>query len=274
MNARILSCVAVGLLAAACLGPAGCSRGKDRAVSAVGSTSIQPFAEMLADEFNARNPGHYVEVQGGGSTAGIQAIESGFANIGLCSRGLKTEEEAAGLVGTPIALDGVAIVVHNTNKVAGLTTEQVRRIFAGEIRNWSEVGGADKAITLITREEGSGTREAFTKLVMQEKAEITMRAITMPSNGSVKALVEGDPAAIGYISLGMVDRKLKAVAVDGVEATRDAVIQKRYKLYRPFLFVFSGGPDQAARKFLDYVLSDDGQKMLEEQGLVRGPRQP
>jgi phosphate transport system substrate-binding protein len=257
-------------LAAALLFPHGCSRSKGRTVSAIGSTSIQPFAEELADEFNARHSDTYVEVQGGGSTAGIQAVESGYAQIGMCSRGLKDDEKTS-LSGICIALDGIAVVVHNSNRVSDLTTEQIRNIFAGRVKNWNQVGGDDRPLTVITREEGSGTREAFTKLVMQDNAEITMRSITMPSNGSVKALVEGDPAGIGYISLGMVDEALKAVRVDGKEASRQGVNEGRYKLVRPFLFVVKGQPTVEAQKFIDFVLSDDGQKTLEKRGLIRAP---
>jgi phosphate transport system substrate-binding protein len=244
----------------------GCGGGKGEAVSLVGSTSVLPFAEMLAEEFNRNNPGIHVKVQGGGSTAGIQAVSSGIAQIGMCSRALKPEE--AGFTAIPIARDGIAVVVNLANKVPGLTREQARRIYEGKTTNWKDVGGDDKPIRMITREEGSGTREAFTHLVM-DKARIADTALTQESNGAVKELVRTDPGAIGYMSLGLVHGELKAVTVDGVKPAVEEVLGGKYPLVRPFLFVVKGKPGEAAQKFIDFVLSPPAQAMLEKEGLVR-----
>ena len=247
--------------------PLGCSRGKDRAVKVLGSTSIQPFAEMLAQEFNAKQKDVYVEVDGGGSTAGLKAISEGYASIGMCSRGLKNGENFTPIT---IALDGIAVVVRKSNPVKSLTREQIRDMFAGRLTYWSQVGGRHKKITLITREEGSGTREAFTKLVMGD--EPITPCITEPSNGAVKALVDGDEDAIGYMSLGQVQGGLRAVDVDGVAATRENVVNGKYPLVRPFLFVVKSQPDSQSQKFIDFVLSDQGQRVLEQEGLVAVPK--
>jgi phosphate transport system substrate-binding protein len=260
--------VAVIILVAAIVGlSVGLGGGKGAAVSVVGSTSIQPFAEMLAQEFEKSHPGQYVEVQGGGSTAGIQAAANDIAEIGMCSRALKVEE--CGLF-TPvvIAQDGLAVVVHPSNKVDGVSLEQVRKIFAGDLVNWRQVGGEDRPIRLITREEGSGTREAFTKLVMH-KARISRKALTQESNGAVKELVKHDPCAVGYMSLGLVQGELKSLAVDGVPPTTAAVTSGQYPLVRPFLFVTTGPPSERAQAFIDYVLSPEAQALLEKEGLVR-----
>jgi phosphate transport system substrate-binding protein len=240
---------------------------KGHALNVVGSTSIQPFAEMLAQAYQESHPGRYVDVQGGGSTAGIQAAENDLAEIGMCSRALKKEEAG---VFTPhvIAHDGLAIVVHPGNPVEGLTLQQIQRIFAGQIANWGEVGGEDRPIRLITREEGSGTREAFTKLVMQ-KVRISRKALTQESNGAVKELVKHDACAIGYMSLGLVMGELRSLKVDGVAATPQDVSAKRYPLVRPFLFVTKGKPTEAAQGFIEYVLSEPGQALLAKEGLVR-----
>jgi len=253
-------------LAMAVLYPAGGCRDKSRRTeSVVGSTSIQPFAEELALAFNSRQSEIYVEVQGGGSTAGLQAVENGIADIGTCSRHLKEGENYGSLV---IAYDGIAIVVNRVNLVKDLSLEQIRGIFEGAVTSWSEVGGLDVPIRLITREEGSGTREAFSELVMHG-SRISNNALTQESNGAVKELVKNDPGAIGYMSLGLMGEDLKVVWVDGVEPSEPNVRSGKYPLKRPFLFAFKGSqPPPHAQKFIDFVLSDEGQNMLRDEGLL------
>jgi phosphate transport system substrate-binding protein len=250
----------------------GLGGGKHGALSVVGSTSIQPFAELEAQAFETSHPGLYVDVQGGGSTAGIQAAREGIAEIGMCSRELAPEEKQE-FQRHQIAWDGLAIVVPPSSPLDNLTLAQVRRLFTGEITHWQEVGGEDRPVRLVTREEGSGTREAFQKLVMDKpvKTRIARTALTQESNGSVKALVMNDPCAIGYMSLGLVKpEELKALRIDGVEPTAANVKARRYPLVRPFLFVTKGPPTAKAQAFIDFVLSKKGQAILEDpqQGLV------
>jgi len=280
-----------------------CSKSKGHAVKVLGSTSIQPFAEMLSQSFNASSKDAYVEVDGGGSTAGLKGVADGYADVGMCSRQLKAGEDFKEYT---IALDGIAVVLNQHNPVQNLTLTQIRMMFTGQIKNWKAVGGPDMPVRLITREEGSGTREAFTTLVMEkemakeiskqkagykdpatmpvevkekidklhrERPRITLRSITEPSNGSVKALVEGDVAAIGYMSLGQVEGDhVKAITVDGVMPTVETVTSGKYPLVRPFLFVVKDKPTPQAKQFIDYVLSDVGQRMLENAGLIRAPK--
>jgi phosphate transport system substrate-binding protein len=243
-----------------------CSKNRDGAVNAIGSTSIEPFAEMLAQEFNARQKGVYVEVQGGGSMQGLTALASGIADIGMCSRNL-TAEEAKGRTAVTIARDGLAVVVHPSNKVGNLSKEQIRRIFSGEICNWKEVGGDDVPIRPIAREEGSGTREAFVNMVMGN-SDISDRAIVQESNGAVKELVRNDPGGIGFMSLGLVKGELTAIQIDHVDPTAAKVVAGEYKLVRPFLFVLKGPMRPQVKQFIDFVLSAEGQRMLETEGLV------
>jgi phosphate transport system substrate-binding protein len=240
---------------------------KQGALAVVGSTSIQPFAEMMAEEYQKSHPGQYVDVQGGGSTAGLQAVANGIAEVGMCSRALKPDE--TGYAAVTLARDGLAVVVHPSNPVAGLSRTQIQSIFAGhsDFTNWTQVGGDDRPIRIITREEGSGTREAFQKLVMG-KARIWRKALTQESNGAVKELVRHDPGAIGYMSLGLA-AGLKVLAVDGVEPSRASVVSGQYPLVRPFLFVTRGEPSDRARAFMAYVLSAPAQALLETEGLVR-----
>lgn len=245
---------------------AGCGGGK-RTLRLAGSTSIQPFAEMLAQDYESKSPGRRVGVQGGGSTAGVRAVESGLAEIGMCSRDL-TEDEAKTFTPIVIAQDGIAMIVHKSNPVKGLTTAQIRRIYTGTVTNWKDVGGADIEIQVITREEGSGTRDTFVQLVMG-KESISTGALNQSSNGAVREMVRTGPAAVSYISLGLVNEDVKALNVDGVVPSHATVLDKTYKLARPFLFVVKGAPTAEAQAFIDYVLGADGQRLLESKGLVR-----
>jgi phosphate transport system substrate-binding protein len=244
------------------------SGGKGETVDVIGSNSVQPFAEILAEEFNEQDHDFKVDVQGGGSTVGVQATRDGIADIGMASRSLKPEE-ASEFNSVAIARDGLAIVIHNSNPIDNLSVEQVRSMFKAETTNWREVGGPDAPIRLIVREESSGTREAFMTLVMGKGVHVANTAINQDSNGAIKELVKNDPFAIGFMSLGLVTDELKAIKVDGVEATVAAVMSGRYPLVRPFLFIYKGQPSERGQKFIDFVLSDHGQDILVREGLVR-----
>lgn len=256
--------IASALLALAC---PGCGGPRHHALSVIGSTSIQPFAELLAEDYQRIFPGRAVDVQGGGSTAGLVAVSSGLADIGTCSRSLKPEE-AAQFKAVLIARDGLSVIVHPSNSINALTSSQIQQLFSGQVRNWKELGGPDRAVWPITREEGSGTRESFMNLVMKDR-RISRRALVQESNGTVRELVRTIPGAVGYISLGLVDRQVKALDIDGVTPTAANVVAGSYHLARPLLFVTRGDPSPQAQQFIDYVLSPQGQKTLESEGLVR-----
>jgi len=248
---------------------AGCRRqgsgASEAALTVAGSTSVQPFAEKLAEHFMSARPGLAINVQGGGSTAGVRAAETGAAQIGMSSRNLKDSERALHQV--TIALDGIAMIVHASNPVAGLSRSEVAGIFAGEITRWSRVGGGDRPIHFVTREEGSGTRGAFEEMVMG-KREIAPRALVQDSNGAVREIVASDPDALGYISLGLLDPRVRGLAVDGVLPTHDAIVGKRYAIVRPFLFLSREAPSGSAGAFIDFVLGPEGQRLLGLEGLI------
>jgi phosphate transport system substrate-binding protein len=262
-RSRFRALVATIVLVVAC---AGCKRASGQSVNLLGSTSIQPFAEILAEHYTKKYPGRFVEVQGGGSTAGLQAVGRGLTDIGMCSRSLTTAESRL-FTSILIARDGLAIVVNRENTTASLSIEQLRALFAGRIDNWRGVGGSSGPVWPITREEGSGTRDSFVRLIMGNE-RISRRALTQESNGAVKELVMGDRAAIGYMSLGLVGKELETVAVDGVQPTTDNVLAGRYNLVRPLLFITKGSTNPAVRNFVDFVLSSEGQGLLAAEGLV------
>jgi phosphate transport system substrate-binding protein len=246
----------------------GCSGGKGKPVSLAGSTSVAPFAEMLAQGYQKKYPDRSVEVQGGGSSLGLSSAASGLADIGMCSRAL-SPEEAKQFNEIMIARDGLAVVVHPTNPVTDLSADQIRKLFTGQISNWQEVGGPDLAVRVITREEGSGTRESFSNLVMKGD-KISIKALVQESNGTVKKLVQTDAQAVGYMSLGLVlmGKEVKPVNIDGVTGSVANVLGGTYRFSRPFLFLTKGKPSPAAQQFIDYVLSPEGQKILADEGLI------
>jgi len=230
-----------------------------------GSTSVQPFAEVLAEEYMILHPDITIDIQGGGSAAGIMAAQSGTADIGMSSRELKDEEKNLWYV--EIARDGLAIIVHHSNPIQVLSLNQIRGIYAATISDWSQLGGPKSKIHIIAREDGSGTRSAFESLVMGD-TRITPRAIVQDSNGAVRQLVTDDPNAIGFISLGLVNENVKALSLGGVAATRENVINGSYGLSRPFLFIIRSKPMGQTKQFIDFTLSPEGQKLLIDEGLI------
>jgi phosphate transport system substrate-binding protein len=246
---------------------AGCSRGpaKSHSITVAGSTSVQPFAEKLTEIFMEVHPDLIINVQGGGSTAGITSCRSGAAQIGTCSRELRNDEKD--LQRIVIAYDGIAIIVHPNNPIMNITIKQLRGIFSGGIRSWSELGWVKKPIHFVTREEGSGTRDAFEHLVMG-KTEISDGALVQDSNGSVREIIANDPQAIGYISFGIINRQVKTLSVDSIIPTLETIKSKQYELTRPFLFVTQNKTSPATKQFIDFVLGTDGQRILEHEGLI------
>lgn len=228
-------------------------------LTVTGSTTILPIAEVAAEKFNERHSDLRVLVAGVGSSAGIESVSNGTSDIGTSSRDLKPEEKGLGLVDTPIALDAVAVVVNPANPVSGLSKAQVAQIFEGKITNWKDVGGPDAAIGLVNRDEASGTREAFSKIVLGG-APFDPRAAVLPGTGQVRSVVAESSSAIGYISLGFVDRSVKALSIDGVVASEDTVGDKTYPISRVLHFFTKGQPNPLSKLYIDFVLSDEVQE--------------
>ena len=264
-QAWVLAALVPALLAVLLLFGCRSRSGAEHSLVVAGSTSVQPFAEKLAEVFMHQHPEANINVQGGGSSAGIYAAQQGAAQLGASSRELLGPEKA--LTEIPIAFDGIAVIVHPSNYLNNLTLEQLRLTFQGKVKNWQVLGLPPHAIHLITREEGSGTREAFEIMVMQ-KAEITPGALVQDSNGAVRELVANDPNALGYISVGLVDNRVKALAIEGLAPSRENIKSHAYKLVRRFLLVSQGALTGPAKAFVDFILSPQGQQTLETEGLV------
>jgi len=226
-----------------------------------GSTTILPIAEVAAEDYHAANPDQDVLVSGVGSSAGIENVSSGTSDIGTSSRELKDEELDLGLVDTPVAYDAIAVIVNPSNPVTSLTTAQVKAIFQGEITNWREVGGLDMEIGLVNRDEASGTREAFGKIVL-DKERFDPTAVILPGTGQVRSVVAQEPRAIGYISLGFVTSGVKALMVDGVVASEKTVVNGEYPIQRVLHMFTKGAPTGLAKQYMDFVLSADIQESV------------
>lgn len=259
---RLLALALTVVFAFALFGCTGGARSEQLSVS--GSTTILPIAEQTAEAFKASHPHTTVLVSGLGSSAGIEAVSAGTAEIGTSSRDLKPEESKLGLVDTPIAYDGIAVIVSPANPVTGLTTKQLQAIFAGKITNWRAVGGEDRPIDLVNRDEASGTREAFSKLVMKG-VPFDAAAAVLPGTGQVRDVVARAPGAIGYISYGFVkprftDVAVKALSVDGVAPSEQTIASKKYPVGRVLHFFTKGAPTGLAKLYVEFVLSPAVQK--------------
>ena len=240
------------------------------AVSTNGSTSMEKVIGALSEQFMADNPSVKITYDATGSGAGIEAASNGSADIGLSSRALKDEEVASGLVGTTVALDGIAIIVNAESQVADLTVEQIAKIFTGEITDWSQVGGDAGAISCIGREAGSGTRDGFESITGTK--DTCKLAQELTSTGAVIEAVAGNPNAIGYASLSSVEGKdtIKAVTVGGVACTEDTVLDGSYEIQRPFVLVTKDGAELSAQAqaFFDFATSAAAGDLIRAAGAV------
>lgn len=238
----------------------GCGHSLAGTITEGGSTTVQPLADKWANAFEAEHPDVKVIVQGGGSSSGVKGCAQGIFDIGAASREFKSSETSQwpDLVVTHVAADGVAIVVHPSSSTTDLTLEEIKNIFAT---------GSNDTWTVISREEGSGTREVFEKKVMAG-TEIASNAEFLPSNGAVKQKVASTANAIGYISLGYVDSSVKALSIGGVACNEANCRNGSYPVTRYLNFITKGEQEGLTRQFIDFCLSSEGQKIVEEEGYI------
>ena len=237
-------------------------------VSTDGSTSMEKVINSLGEAFMAANKDVKFTYNPTGSGSGIQAVSEGRCDIGLSSRALKDEEKESGLVGTVMALDGIAIVVNPENPVSDLDVETIAKIYTGEITNWKDVGGNDAEIVLIGREAGSGTRDGFESITGTKDACKYRQELT--STGDVITTVSQNPNAIGYASLASVKDTVKALTVDGIAPTEETVKDGSYVVQRPFVLVTKEGTElsPAAQAFFDYATSSEVADIIAGAGAV------
>ncbi|SFO93921.1 phosphate ABC transporter substrate-binding protein, PhoT family [Oscillibacter sp. PC13] len=239
-------------------------------VSTNGSTSMEKVIGVLSEQFMTDNSSVTVTYDATGSGTGIEAAKNGTCDIGLSSRALKDEEVAGGLVGTTVALDGIAVIVNADSKVADLTVEQIAQIFTGAVTDWSEVGGDASAISCVGREAGSGTRDGFESITGTKDACVLAQELT--STGAVIEAVKGNANAIGYASLSSVEGQdgIKALTVGGVACTEDTVLDGSYAIQRPFVLVTKDGAalSEQAQAFFDFATSTAANDLIKAAGAV------
>ncbi len=251
----------------------GCSK-KDEGklsgkVTLAGSTSMEKLCEAMSESFMSANSGVTVTVEYSGSGAGLESLAKGSVDIGNASRALKDEEKAAGSVENIVAIDGIAVIADKGNKINDITAEDLKKVYKGEIKNWSELGGDDEAIVVIGREAGSGTRDAFEELLeIQDECNYAQE---LDSTGGVLAKVSATEGAIGYVSLDVVDDSVTGLKIDGVEASEEQILAGKYLLQRPFVMATKGeisAQSEAVKAWFDYIKSEEGKSVIKKVGLI------
>lgn len=258
-----------------CLGLTACGGSGDEGgsvsgkVSLNGSTSMEKFVNALSESIKEEYPELQLEAQFTGTSAGLEALSSGSADIGNASRALSDEEKGKGIVENIVAIDGIATITNKSNKVTDLTTDQLKKIYTGEIKNWKELGGDDQAIVVIGRESGSGTRSAFEELLEIENQ--CQYAQELNETGAVLAKVAETKGAIGYVSLDVIDDTVTAMKLNGVEASEKTIKDGSYTLQRPFVMATKGSIDEQDEKVkavFEFIESDAGQEVIKKVGLI------
>lgn len=238
-----------------------------------GSTTVLPIAQKAAEVYMKKNPNVNVIVRGGGSGVGITSIIDGTCDIADSSRAIKQKEldnafkKGKKLKAHTVAMDGIVIVVNPSNKIDNLTGQQVKDIFTGKIKNWKEVGGENMKIVAISRDSASGTFEAFMELAL-EKKRVRPDALTQASNQAVANIVAQTPGAIGYIGLGYLSDRVKAVKYNGIEASVETVLKNKYSLARPLFMYTEMNMKPEVKKFIDFVKSPEGMDIVKEAGFI------
>lgn len=238
-------------------------------ITASGSTALLPLASIAAEIFEEQHPNVTVNVSGGGSYNGLAQVASGAVQIGN-SDIPATGDLAQGLVEHRVAIAPFVIIAHLENPVAGLTTEQLARMLRGEITNWREVGGPDLEVMVVSRQQSSGSRATIVEKVLGGEGDITPQALVQDSNGKVVATVQYTPGAIGYVDAAYFrPAKVKALELDGVAYSQEAVLAGQWPIYAYEYMYTRGEPTELTRAFLDFVLSPAFQEeFVAEHGFV------
>lgn len=251
------------------VGNSGSNKKVSGAFTMAGSTSMEKMARAVNEVFMDTYPGTNVSAEFIGSGAGIESVLSGSAKVANVSRNLTDEEKEEGIVENIVAIDGIGVVVNPSNEVEDLTKEELADIYTGKVKNWKDVGGADEPIVVIGREASSGTREAFETIVdVEDKCTYSNE---LDNTGAVIAKVSAVKGAIGYVSLDVIDDSVKALKLDGVEATTENIKNGTYFLQRPFVMGTKGAieeQDDLIQTYFEFLKSDEGKAVIEKVGLI------
>lgn len=230
---------------------------------------MEKFANMLAERYMDENTQVTVTAEFTGSSAGVQAVLSGRADIGISSRALTAAEKESGAVSYNIALDGIAVITDADNPVTAMTVKQLVGIYTGQIRNWKELGGREQPIVVAGREAGSGTRSAFEELLgIRDQC---CYANELDSEGAVMARTAATPGAVGYVSFGVLNDTVHVLALDGAKATEEKVKTGEYPLSRSYLLVTKGALGEQRRQVQEifaYLQTETGRELMHAAGLI------
>ena len=246
---------------------------KGNKITIAGSTTVLPIAQATAEVFMDKNPEINISVRGGGSSVGIASIIAGPVDIGDASRHIKSKElvqareKGINPYENVIANDAIAIILHKDNPINGLTLEQIKDIYTGKIQNWKEVGGPNRPIVIISRDVSSGTFEVFNKKVLRGAIGAS-GSLMLASNNAVATTVKDTPGAIGYAGLGYVTDEIKAIKVNGILPSKQTVQNKKYPIARTLHMYTNGTPKGIVKDYIDFILSTEGQELIEEQGFI------
>ena len=242
-----------------------------------GSTTVGPIAKAFAEHYMEKNPDVNITVSESGSGNGAKSLVNAACDVATMSRPMKNSEKKAAQdagilpIEHVVAMDGIALAVHKSNPVADLTVEQIRDIFTGKIRRWSELGGPDQPIVAISRDTNSGTYECFEALVM-DKQKMDAKVEYVGSNGAIRQRVMSTPGAIGYVGLAFTEG-VKTVTVNGVDVSPETVLSKEYPIARP-LYLYTNGRPKAGTPLADFMglsATTEGKRIIEDTGFVPMP---
>ncbi len=248
--------------------------GLEGKITMSGSTTVLPIAQACAEEFMNQNPKVNISVRGGGSSIGIKDIMAGTVEIGNASRDAKEKEikkakaQGIDLYQNVVASDGIAIIVNPKNTITGLSIEQIQAIYTGKVTNWKELGGPDMNIVIISRDTSSGTYEVFYEIAMK-KQNIVQNCIMVASNNAAVTSVKDTPGAIAYAGLGYLSSSVKPLQVNGVDPTFENVLSGAYPVSRNLNMYTNGAPKGITKTFMDFILSSEGQDIVEKQGFIK-----
>ena len=238
-------------------------------IALAGSTSMEKLANAMNEAFMEKYPNVSATAEFTGSSAGIESLEAGSVDIGDASRALSDDEKSQGVVENIVAIDGIAVITDTANTVTDIKSEDLAKVYSGEITNWKDLGGPDEQIVVIGREAGSGTRDAFEELM--DVKDSCKYAQELDSTGAVLAKVAATPGAVGYVSLDVLDDTVNGLKINSVEPTEDNILAGDYVLQRPFVMATKGEISEQSKQvqaYFDFINSADGQNVIKSVGLI------